>query len=269
MPESPSGGSNGDSTSRWRVAGSSLSPEDGAVIERFRRAIASNDQRERDAIVADHRFIAERCARRFANRGEPLDDLIQVASIGLMKAVERFDPEMGIPFPAYATPTIMGELRRHFRDATWAIRVPRRAKDLHVRIGPTLDRLHQMYGRAPTPAELAAELQVPEEHVLEALDAGAAYSTHSLDQPSATGDATGADRLGADDALAALKEDRAELASLLEVLPDRERKIIYLRFFEDRSQAEIAAVVGTSQVHVSRLLRSSIEALRAAAAERH
>ncbi len=266
MPESPSGGSIDDAPGRGE---GSLSSEDGAVIERFRRAIASGDQRERDAIVADHRFIAERCARRFANRGEPLDDLVQVASIGLMKAVERFDPEMGIPFPAYATPTIMGELRRHFRDATWAIRVPRRAKDLHVRIGPTLDRLHQLYGRAPTPAELAAELQVPEEHVLEALDAGAAYSTHSLDQPSVGGDSTGADRLGAEDALAALKEDRAELASLLESLPERERKIIYLRFFEDRSQAEIAAVVGTSQVHVSRLLRSSLETLRAAAAERH
>ncbi len=266
MPETPSGGSIDDAPERRE---GSLSSEDGAVIERFRRAIASGDPREREAIVADHRFIAERCARRFANRGEPLDDLVQVASIGLMKAVERFDPEMGIPFPAYATPTIMGELRRHFRDATWAIRVPRRAKDLHVRIGPTLDRLHQMYGRAPTPAELAAELQVPEEHVLEALDAGAAYSTHSLDQPSVTGDATGADRLGAEDALKALKEDRAELASLLEALPARERKIIYLRFFEDRSQAEIAAVVGTSQVHVSRLLRSSLEALRAAAAERH
>ncbi len=268
MPDAPSSKAPDDTPPSRVNPDPSLSAEDRSVLERFRRAAGSGSQRERDALVEDHRFIAERCARRFANRGEPVDDLIQVASIGLMKAVERFDPELGIPFPAYATPTIMGELRRHFRDATWAIRVPRRAKDLHVRIGPALDRLHQQLGRTPTPAELAEDLQVPEEHVLEALDAGAAYSTHSLDQPSSTGDATGADRLGAEDALAILKEDRAELASLLEVLPERERRIIYLRFFEDRSQAEIAEVVGTSQVHVSRLLRSSLEALRAAAGPR-
>lgn len=243
--------------------GTQLDPDDQAVLDRFRRFRDSGDDAIRLALIEEHRWIPQRCARRFANKGEPLDDLEQVGAIGLVKAAGRFDPEMGIPFPAYAIPTVMGELRRHFRDATWALRVPRRAKDLHVRMGPAVEALRHEMGRAPTPSELAEYLSVPEEHVLEATEAGAAYSTSSLDQPTVGGALTAGERVGIDDALLGLKEDRAELAALLESLPERERTIIYLRFFEERSQAEIAEQIGTSQVHVSRLLKASLAKLRA------
>jgi len=244
-------------------AGSPLEPDDQAVVDRFRRLRASGDERLRAELIEEHRWIAQRCARRFANKGEPIDDLEQVGAIGLVKAAGRFDPEMGIPFPAYAIPTVMGELRRHFRDSTWALRVPRRAKDLHVRMGPAVEYLRHELGRAPTPAELGEYLSVPVEHVLEATEAGAAYSTSSLDQPTVGGATTAGERVGVEDLLLNLREDRAELASLLETLPERERTILYLRFFEERSQSEIAEQIGTSQVHVSRLLKSSLDKLRA------
>lgn len=240
---------------------------DEQLAELFRQLRSGGDTRLRDRIVADHRWLAERCARRFSGRGEQLDDLIQVAMIGLFKAVERFDPELGIPFNGYATPTVMGELRRHFRDATWAVKVPRRAKDLHVRIPSTVERLSQQLGKAPTVAQLAAELDVPEEQVIEGLDAGAAYSTDSLDRTFGDDDHTRAERLVGTDLDLALSERRTELRELLASLPERERRIVYLRFYEDRSQSEIAAEVGTSQVHVSRLLRSSLRKLAQRAQE--
>ena len=231
------------------------------IDARFAEYRASNDRRLRNALVADHLSIAEACARRFANRGEPLDDLEQVAMVGLVKAVERFDPRHGVPFAGFAVPTITGELRRHFRDATWAVKVPRGAKDLHVQIPSAVERLRTALGRAPTPAEIAEDLGVGLDNVLDALDAGAAYRTTSTDTTSGSIAASHATRRRESPEYVQ-PEDRILLASLLETLPERERTIVGLRFFEDLSQSEIAEQVGMSQVHVSRLLRKALRQMR-------
>ncbi len=231
----------------------------------FRHLKATGDQATRDQIVEAHRWLAVQCARRFANRGEPLDELIQVAFVGVFKAAQRFDPDFGTPFTAFATPTAIGEIRRHFRDKTWSVRVPRRAKDLHVRLPSAIEELTTDLHRSPTPAEVAAYIGVAEEAVLEAIDAGAAYRASSLDAPRGVSGATGAETYGANDPLMLRTDDRSMLESLLATLPPREREIVYLRFFEELSQAEIAERIGVSQVHVSRLLRTSIDTLRDAA----
>ena len=231
---------------------------DGSPIdERFAAYRASGDRRLRNALVADHLSIAEACARRFANRGEPLEDLEQVAMVGLVKAVERFDPRHGVPFAGFAVPTITGELRRHFRDATWALKVPRGAKDLHVKIPAAVERLRAASGRTPTPAEVAEELGVGIDSVLDALDAGSAYRTTSTDTTEGAIAASHAStRQASGEGLP--PEDRLLLVSLMETLPERERTIVGLRFFEDLSQSDIAERVGMSQVHVSRLLRRAL-----------
>jgi RNA polymerase sigma-B factor len=234
-------------------------PEETA--ERFRALRSTGDRTLRNELVADHLSIAEACARRFANRGEPLDDLEQVAMVGLVKAVERFDPRHGVPFAGFAVPTITGELRRHFRDATWALKVPRGAKDLHVKIPATVELLRAATGRTPTPAEVAEELGVGLDNVLDALDAGAAYRTASTDTTEGAAAAGHATRHApAPDAVG--PEDRLLLVSLMASLPERERTIVGLRFFEDLSQSEIAERVGLSQVHVSRLLRRALRQMR-------
>jgi len=226
----------------------------------------SQDTAVRDELVAAHLGLAEYLARRFANRGEPLDDLVQVASLGLLKAVGRFDPERGVEFSTYATHTIVGELKRHFRDRGWAIRAPRRMQELYLRLGKVVATLGQELGRSPTIAELATEVQVTEEEVLEALEAGQAYRFASLDAP--TGDADGESmlsRLGVDDPELDGAERRATLSPLLLTLPPREQTILHLRFFEGLTQSEIASRLGISQMHVSRLLGRSVAQLRAAA----
>lgn len=231
------------------------------VTARFTEYQRTGDRALRNELVAEHLSLAEAMARRFANRGEPLDDLEQVAMLGLVKAVERFDPRHGVPFAGFAVPTITGELRRHFRDATWSVKVTRRAKDLHVRVPNAIDRLHGALGRAPTPDELAAELAVSVDEVLDALDAGAAYRTTSTDTPegaAAAGYAAERHRDGGEIA----PEDRVLLVELLGTLSERDRQIVGLRFFEDLSQSEIAERMGVSQVHVSRLLRRSLRDLR-------
>lgn len=239
--------------------GSGDAPE---VLERFRRWRDAGDRRDRDRLVIDHESIAQACARRFASRGEPLDDLVQVAMLGLVKAVERFDPDKGIPFAGFAVPTITGELRRHFRDTTWAVHVPRRAKDLHVRMPATVERLRTALGRPPTPDELASELGCGIEDVLDALDAGTAYRSASTDTPEGA-HAAAVSQLGADSGMGA--DERVLLEQLMLQLPERLRKIVWLRFFEDMSQAEIAEIIGTSQVHVSRLLREALRSLQSLA----
>lgn len=226
-------------------------------LELFRRYRSTDDRRLRDALVEHHQELAERAARRFARRGEPLDDLRQVALLGLLKAVERFDPDRGVPFAGFASPTIVGELRRHFRDATWAVKVNRRTKDLHVRIPAAVERLSQALERPPTSAELADDLGVDDEAVLEALEAGAAYRGMSLDQLQDAGGFTPAS-LGDHESV----EHLAVLNDLFGHLAERERLILYLRFIEELSQQEIADRVGTSQVHVSRLIRKSLDELR-------
>ncbi|HKY13779.1 MAG TPA: SigB/SigF/SigG family RNA polymerase sigma factor [Microthrixaceae bacterium] len=257
--------SEADDATQGSVAGDAtredLAARDQVVRDRFQQMRATGDRQLRDELVVEHRWIAEQAARRLSHRGEPYDDLLQVAMFGLFKAVERFDPDHGAAFPAFATPTVLGELRRHFRDATWSLRVPRRLKDLHVRIPGAVEELSAAFGRAPTPAELSERLDVSEDEVLEALDAGAAYRAASLDQPAPGGDSPGI-VVPTDDAGVERAEHRTLLGELLAELPERERTIVFLRFFEELSQAEIAERVGMSQVHVSRLLRSSIQMMR-------
>ncbi|HVM02094.1 MAG TPA: SigB/SigF/SigG family RNA polymerase sigma factor [Acidimicrobiales bacterium] len=221
----------------------------------------------RDHLVEAHLGLAEYLARRFSNRGEPLDDLVQVASVGLLKAVDRFDPERGVEFSTYATHTIVGELKRHFRDKGWAVRAPRRMQELYLRLGKIVSSLSQELGRSPTIPELASEAQVSEEEVLEALEAGQAYRFASLDAPS-PGDDDGdsmSSHLGEEDAGMIDAEHRVALSPLLAQLPQREQTILHLRFFEGMTQSEIAGRLGISQMHVSRLLARSLAQLRDAA----
>lgn len=215
----------------------------------------------RDEIVERTHWLALRGARRFASRGEPFDDLLQVARIGLLKAVDRFDVTMGVPFGAYATPTIMGELRRHFRDHTWSLHVPRRAKDLRPAVNVTIEQLTKEFGRSPQVGEIAAELQTSEEAVIEALEANNAYRSFTLDAIG-TGEASSPAAAEIDGVI-----DRAAVLGLLSTLGPRERTILYLRFYEEMSQSQIAERVGTSQVHVGRLIASSLKALRESVAE--
>jgi RNA polymerase sigma-B factor len=210
----------------------------------------------RNALVARHLGLARSLARRFAGRGEPLDDLEQVAFEGLVKAVERFDPYRGTSFAAFAVPTIVGEIKRHFRDHTWATKVPRAAKELSTRITATTEALSNQLHRPPTVAELAEALGVSEDVVIEALDARTAYRPSSLSSPTdGDGGRTLGDSLADEDRGFARVEARLTVADLLASLPDRERRILELRYFEELSQDQIAARVGISQMHVSRLLR--------------
>ncbi|GGZ75940.1 RNA polymerase sigma factor [Streptomyces echinoruber] len=217
----------------------------------------------RNRLVRMHLPLVEHLARRFRNRGEPLDDLTQVATIGLIKSVDRFDPDRGVEFSTYATPTIVGEIKRHFRDKGWAVRVPRRLQELRIALTTATAELSQQHGRSPTVHELAEKLAISEEEVLEGLESANAYSTLSLDVPD-TDDETPAvaDTLGAEDEALEGVEYRESLKPLLEDLPPREKKILLLRFFGNMTQSQIAQEVGISQMHVSRLLARTLAQLR-------
>src|SRR5438552_897908 len=238
---------------------------------KFEQYAESRNPALRDQLVTAHLGLAEYLARRFANRGEPLDDLIQVASVGLLKAVDRFDPERGLEFSTYATPTIVGELKRHFRDKGWAVRVPRRVQELHLRLGKVVSNLSQDLGRSPTIAEIAERAQASEEEVLEAMEAGRAYRFASLDAPGGGGadddSQTLSGQLGDDDPRLTDIEHRVALSPLIGELPRREQVILHLRFFEGLTQSEIAARLSISQMHVSRLLARSLAKLRGSAEE--
>ncbi|HEX2042327.1 MAG TPA: RNA polymerase sigma factor SigF [Acidimicrobiales bacterium] len=233
---------------------------------KFREYAETKDPELREELVTAHIGLAEYLARRFTNRGEPLDDLVQVASLGLLKAVDRFDPERGLEFSTYATPTIVGELKRHFRDKGWAVRVPRRVQELHLRLATVVSTLSQELGRSPTIGEIAQAASVSEEDVLEAIEAGHAYRFTSLDAPSgADEEGTLASQLGGDDQALVDSEHRVALSPLIARFPPRERTILHLRFFEGLTQSEIASRLGISQMHVSRLLARSLAQLRASA----
>ena len=235
--------------------------------------LAQDDPRRtsaRDELVTMHLPLAAFLARRFRDRGESLEDLTQVATIGLIKAVDRFDPQRGVEFSTFATPTIVGEIKRHFRDKGWAIRVPRRLQELRISIGRATAELGQATGRSPTVAELAAHLGVSDEEILEGLESAQAYATLSLDASSADGTDEGAtlvDTLGADDPGLGEVETRATLHPLVATLPPREQRIIHMRFYENMTQAQIAEQIGVSQMHVSRLLAKSLAQLRSGLAE--
>lgn len=236
--------------------------------EKFHAFAESRSEKLRAELIEAHIGLAEYLARRFANRGEPLDDLVQVASMGLVKAVDRFEPERGLEFSTYATHTIVGELKRHFRDKGWAVRVPRRMQELHLRLSGLVNTLNQDLGRAPTVAEIAQAAGVSEEEVLEAMEAGQAYRFASLDAP-VPGDDSGtlATSLGEEDASMVDVEHRVALSPLIAKLPERQQKILHLRFFEGLTQSEIATRLGISQMHVSRLLARSLAQLRAGASD--
>jgi RNA polymerase sigma-B factor len=225
----------------------------------------ASHQAARDALVEQHLPLVEHLARRFRNRGEPYDDLVQVATLGLIKSVDRFDLERGVEFSTYATPTIVGEIKRHFRDKGWAVRVPRRLQELRLSLASATSELSQKQGRSPTVSELAAHLKITDEEVLEGLESANAYSTLSLDAgDSGSGDEPMpvAETLGVEDEGLEGVEYRESLKPMLEQLPPREKKILMLRFFKNMTQSEIAAEIGISQMHVSRLLARTLAQLR-------
>ncbi|WP_137145463.1 RNA polymerase sigma factor SigF [Mycolicibacterium sp. CR10] len=221
-------------------------------------------QRQRDRIVQRCLPLADHIARRFDGRGEPRDDLVQVARVGLVNAVIRFDVNAGSDFVSFAVPTIMGEVRRHFRDNSWSVKVPRRLKELHLRLGAATAELSQRLGRAPTPTELAAELEMDRDEVVEGLVAGSSYNTLSIDSGGSGSEEAPAiaDTLGDVDLTLDQIENRESLRPLLAALPERERTVLVLRFFESMTQTQIAERVGISQMHVSRLLAKSLARLR-------
>nr|WP_102142840.1 RNA polymerase sigma factor SigF [Mycobacterium sp. QGD 101] len=219
---------------------------------------------QRDRIVERCLPLADHIARRFDGRGEARDDLVQVARVGLVNAVIRFDVDAGSDFVSFAVPTIMGEVRRHFRDNSWSVKVPRRLKELHLRLGAATAELSQRLGRAPTASELAHELDMDRDEVIEGLVAGSSYNTLSIDGGgSGSEDAPAiADTLGDLDSGLDQIENREALRPLLAALPERERTVLLLRFFESLTQTQIAERVGISQMHVSRLLAKSLARLR-------
>jgi RNA polymerase sigma-B factor len=217
----------------------------------------------RDLLVSHHLSVAEHIAQRFRNRGQPAEDLKQVARLGLVLAVDRFDPTRGHDFLSFAVPTITGEIRRYFRDSTWAMHVPRRLKELHSAIKTTSAALNQELGRPARPSELAAELQLPVEEIYEGLQVAFAYAPGSLDQPSITaaGDPIARQTGQLDDALS-MVEDRQSLYPALAALSDRDASVVIMRFFGNLSQTQIAARVGVSQMQVSRILTRTLDRLR-------
>jgi RNA polymerase sigma-B factor len=219
------------------------------------------DSEARDELITSNLALAQQLARRFLHRGEPLEDLVQVASVALVKSVDRFDPGRGVDFPAFATRTIIGELKRHFRDKGWAVRASRRVQELYLELGHATSSLVQQLGRSPTVAELAEATGSSEEAVLEAIEAGQGYRAASIDATESEDDPLAA-RLGSDDTNYASVEDRVVLGPALATLPAREQSILRMRFVEGMTQSEIAVAVGVSQMHVSRLLSSSLEKLR-------
>jgi RNA polymerase sigma-B factor len=229
--------------------------------------VAEGDEAAREAVVREHQRLVSYLAKRFAGRGEPIEDLEQVAYIGLLKTIDRFDSERGVQFSTYATATIIGELKRHLRDKAWAMRIPRGLKQASLRIGQLEQELSQRFGRSPKVSELAEAADLSEEEVIEALDAGRTYTLASLDAPVGDEDDSRSriDDLASNDDDLGLAERLGTVAAAISSLPSRQRRILYLRFYEDLTQTEIAAELGISQMHVSRLLARSIDTIRSRA----
>jgi RNA polymerase sigma-B factor len=232
----------------------------------FLRWQRQNDHAAREALVRRFLPLARSLARRYNRSSEPLEDLVQVASVGLLKALDRFDPQRGHPFASFAVPTILGEMRRYFRDCGWSVHVPRGDQERALKVRDAQETLTNQYGRAPTVNQLAVYLELDTEHVIDALQAGQAYESLSLDapRPGAQDEAmTFGDAMGREDERYELVELDATVVAALRHIPARERAILHMRFVEDLSQTEIATRVGISQMQVSRLLRRSLDQLRA------
>lgn len=246
----------------WETAGLDVDSADPGVL--FARWTQFHDERARGALVERFLPLARSLARRYARSSEPLEDLVQVASFGLVKAIDRFDPGRGLAFSSFAVPTILGELKRYFRDSGWAVHVPRTAQDCARKVEAAGQLLASQTGRSPTVGELARYLGVSEEEVLDGLEIAQAYAAVSLDAPHATVDENGesyVDIIGADDQDLARVDASVTVGTAIKQLPWRERRILHLRFVEDLTQTEIAKQIGVSQMQVSRLLRRSLRRL--------
>jgi RNA polymerase sigma-B factor len=241
-------------------------PPEKADRELLRRYHEGGDLEARERLIEQYLPLVRSLARRYSYRGEQHEDLVQVGCIGLIKAIDRFDIDRGVELTTYATPNIIGEIKRHFRDKGWSVRVPRGLQELNVRLSHLLEELTVQLERSPSIAELAKAADVEEEEVLEALESGQAYATLSLSAPATGGDDSSdldpLESLGEVEHEYEVSEDRAVLAPGLAALEERERKILHLRFFEGLTQSQIAQQVGISQMHVSRLIRRSLEKLR-------
>src|ERR671923_570151 len=241
--------------------------EDERLLERYH---SDDDLNAREELIERFLPLARQLAARYKHAGEPYEDLVQVACVGLLKAVDRYEPGRGRGFVKYAVPTMLGELKRHFRDKGWSVHVPRATQELVLKVSEALGTLPAKLGRSARPRDLAKAVGAPVEEVLEAMEAATAYEAASLDAPRAAGDDEGdwthGDALGADEHGYELVEIGETLRGTLEALPARERVILQLRFDQDMTQAEIAERVGVSQMHVSRLLRRSLDRLAAAGA---
>ena len=236
----------------------------------LRRYHEDGDLQAREQLIEQYMSLVRSLARRYSYRGEQLEDLVQIGAIGLIKAIDRFDLERGVELTTYATPNIIGEIKRHFRDKGWAVRVPRGLQELNVQLSRLVEQLTVQLGRSPTIPELAKAAGVEEEEVLEALESGRAYTSLSLSVGGGGGDDDDLDpleSLGTEEHQYEVSEDRAVLAPGFKALDERERKILQLRFFEGLTQSQIAQQVGISQMHVSRLIRRSLEKIRETIAE--
>lgn len=231
-----------------------------AAGERFTELARTRDPKVRDELIVEHLDLARRLAKRFAHRNEPFDDLYQVASMALIKAVDRFRPEFGCPFEAFAVTTILGEIKRHFRDQGWAVRAPRRLQELYLEIRPTAEDLGHQLGRSPTPSEVAERLGASVEDVVEAMEAGHSYRSRSLDAMVQDGEHASA--VSKEDVRLGQLEDLDAVKSALHAVADRERRILKLRFYDDLTQSEIASRIGLSQMQISRLLNRTLSTLR-------
>ncbi|WP_421117826.1 SigB/SigF/SigG family RNA polymerase sigma factor [Aquihabitans daechungensis] len=244
------------------------SADDGHVVDRteqrelFAAYHRTRDLAIRDQLVAANLRLALHLARRFSNRGVSLDDLEQVASLGLLRAIDRFDPDRNLEFSTFATPTILGELKRHFRDKGWSVRVPRRVQELHLLLNSLVAELTHQLGRSPTIVELATAARASEEEVLEAMEAAQAYRSSSIDGRTSAHPESGDLQLGVDDLGLFQAENRVLVEELLKNLAPREQLLLRLRFFEEMTQQQIAERLGVSQMHVSRLLARCLEDLR-------
>ena len=231
----------------------------------LRRYHEQGDLAAREQLIEQYMSLVRSLARRYSYRGEQLEDLVQIGAIGLIKAIDRFDLERGVELTTYATPNIIGEIKRHFRDKGWSVRVPRGLQELNVQLSRLIEQLTVQLGRSPTIAELAKAANVEEEEVLEALESGRAYSSLSLSAGGGHDDEDDLDPLesiGTEEPEYEISEDRAVLEPGFRVLDERERKILHLRFFKGLTQSQIAQEIGISQMHVSRLIRRALEKIR-------
>ena len=261
---SGTGGSNASSVSepeKYRVSGGKRIDEERRL---FRAYLEHGDLGARERLVERFLPLARQLARRYGSAGEPLDDLVQVASLGLVKAIDRYELDRGTAFSSFAVPTILGEIKRHFRDTGWTVRVPRAIQERRIQVNRAIPALTGRLGRSPTTAEIAEHIQATTEDVLEALEAAVAYEPVSLDSsPSSDDDdESWTHAVGAEDPQYAVVEAGATLAPAMRALPDRERLILHMRFVEDMTQSQIADRIGISQMHVSRLIRKALEQMR-------